>query len=1094
MHGMTSGQPDAAIHVTYSQQFRRCNKPACPTCVLGAPGHGPYWYAYWREGGRRRSRYIGKQRPLEAASAPVAEPDEGTSDQVYAPLRVRTLGGFAVWCGTKLLPADAWTQRKAALLFKCLVSAPRHRLHREQLSELLRPEEEPTAAAAYLRVTVHRLRQVLGERAGTQGYVRVEGDLLALVPAPAGAPSEDWLDANAFERAAAPALAGGDAGACRTALALYGGAYLPDDLYDEWAVMRREELSQQYLALLLRLADLRERDGVLGEAARCLRSVLAVDPCHEPAARSLMRVQVAAGRALEAVRTYKQLVEALRRDLDMVPEKDTEDQYRAALASRQASTASHFNLPTLFTSFLGREQELATLARLLAGDAPSTAGRACRLLTVTGSGGCGKTRLAIELGHELRHAYPDGLWLVELASLAPDSTADPEPLARHTADMLELRADPGHSALATLIAALQSHSMLLILDNCEHVVAGCASFVASLLHSCPELRILATSREALGVLGEHVWRLPSLAVAARPGRAGLSLHEVGRHAATRLLVERARLVRPDFAVTLDNCRAVVEICQQLDGIPLAIELAAARLGQLSTADLAARLDDRFRLLTAGNRTALPRHQTLRAVLDWSYGLLSADEQALLRILSVFAGGWTLDAVEAVCSGSPLQAASVSDLLARLASKSLVQVEDTPETPSRYRLLETVRHYAAQQLREQGEETPAREQHMRWCVALVERVGPALYGPDRRVSISLLETEHDNLRLALGWCTREAGDLDAALRLSAGLWWFWAARGHWIEGRTWLSTVLSREGGTPAVRLRALRGLGHFAINQGEHVQARAVHEECLALGRATHDSDAVANALNGLGNVARFVGDLAKAAALYEDSLAIFQREGDRPNIVRALHNLALVAQEEGDYSRAIALGEECMMQRRGLDDARVFCPARQTLLNQAVCYRLAGNLPRAATMLESLQPRFDEMGDIAGGASVHNELGRVACEQRQYQQAVAHLLAGLNAYRSLGERAAQIDVLENWAVAVAGQGNPALAVRLLGAVDAAYAQIGHPIPPGSKAVFASDVALARRLLCADDIFAATWAEGQSVTLDDIVAEVLALGPSGSVG
>ncbi len=947
-------------------------------------------------------------------------------------------------------------------------------------------------AATYLRTTVHRLRKVLGQRTGELGYVRLEGGLLVLAPAPENTPPEDWLDARAFERAAAIALAGGDAVACRAALALYGGEYLPDDVYDEWAVMRREELRQQYLALLLRLADLRERDGVLGEAARCLRAVLAIDACNEPAARSLMRVQVAAGRAPEAARTYKQVADALRRDLDMAPDSETEEHYQAAVASRHAASAQHSNLPTPLTSFLGREQELATLARLLSGGAASPAGQACRLLTVTGAGGCGKTRLAIELGHELRSVYPDGLWLVELAVLAPEREVDLEPIACQTAGALGLHPGTDRSSLPTLISILRSGRMLLILDNCEHVIAASVAFVASILRECPSTQILATSREPLGVLGETVWRLPSLAVPPRARRGELSLQEVGRHAATRLLVERARLVRPDFALTLDNWRAIVEICTQLDGIPLAIELAAARLGQLSPGDLAARLHDRFRLLTVGNRAALPRHQTLREVMDWSYDLLSDDEQALFRTLSVFAGGWTLDAVEAVCSDSPLEEAGVSDLLARLASKSLVQIEDDPETSCRYRLLETVRHYAVQHLREHGEEAQARDRHLRWCLAFAERAWPASHGPPQPAWVERMEIEHDNLRAALEWCVRQDEDVHAGIRLAGALWWFWAARGHWIEGRTWLSAVLSREGGAPVARLRALRGLGHFAINQGDHELARAVHEECLALGRATHNSGEVANALNGLGNVARFQGDRVQAAALYEESLAIFRRESDTPNIVRALHNLALVAQEEGDYTRAITLNEECLGQRRTLDDRHAFCPIRYTLFNQAVCYRLAGDLPRAATLLDSVLPQFDEQADISGSAGVHNELGRIACEQEHYREAIAHFRLSMHGYRTLGERVALADVLQNWALMIAGEGNPALAANLLGAVEAEYTAVGHPLPPSSQKVFAADVAWVRQLLGADDMFAVRWAEGQTMSLNGIITDVLALHASES--
>jgi predicted ATPase/DNA-binding SARP family transcriptional activator len=1076
---MPSAESAAPPTISYSRQYRRCNKADCPSCTLGGPGHGPYWYAYWREGGRRRSRYVGKHLPPEAATQIAEQQPEATDQEALdAPLRVRTLGGFAVWRGSTPLPASDWTHRHAARLFTCLLSAPRQRLHREQLAELLRPDAEPAASAAYLRATVHRLRRVLGHA----GYLRQEGDLLLLAPAVEGTAPADWLDALAFEQAATAALAEGEAAACRAALALYGGEYLPAARYDEWAVTRREALQQQYLALLLHLAALREGDGVLGEAARCLRAVLACDPCHEPAARALMRVQVAAGRPGEAVRAYQQLAAALRRDLDLAPDLESEAQYQAVLVGHAAATR-HCNLPTPLTSFVGREQEVARLARLLT--ATGASGPACRLLTVTGAGGCGKTRLAVELGHELRDSYREGLWLVELAALA-EREADAEAIARQTIAVLGLRPEPEQGALATLLGYLRPRRTLLLLDNCEHQLAGSAAFAALVLEQCADLRILATSREGLAVLGETVWRLPSLAAPAWPWRGELSARAVGRYAAARLLVERARLVRPDYALTPDNCRAVAEICAQLDGIPLAIELAAARLGQLSAGDLAARLHDRFRLLTAGNRAALPRHQTLRAVVDWSYGLLDGEEQALLRALAVFAGGFTLDAVEAVCASTPLDGAGAPDLLARLVGKSLVEQEETEEAGGRYRLLETLRQYAGHRLREQGEEARARDRHLRWCLALAERAAPALAGPDQRFWLGRLEIEHDNLRAALGWSVRDGGDAEAGMLLAGALLRFWGARGHWHEGRQWLTAALSRPGGAPAARLRALRALGHLAINQGDPGVTRAVHEECLALGRALGDNGEIANALNGLANVARFQGDLARAVVLYQEALIIYQREADTPNIGRLLHNLALAAQENGDYARAIALNEDALVHWRALGDRLL---AGYSLYNQAVCLRLAGDRRRAITQFDTLLSLFEDLGDTGGSAGVHNELGRIACEQGEFAAAVAHLHASTRGYDHLGDRASLIDVLENWALAIALQGNPAYAAQLLGAIEAAQIAIGHPLPPGGRAVFESDVSLVRELLGDPGAFAVNWAEGRATTLETVIAGVQALYP-----
>ncbi len=1070
-----------ASRVTYSQQFRRCNKPGCPTCELGSPGHGPYWYAFWREGGRRRSRYVGKQLPPEAVAEAPSQTTQA-SDSLYAPLRVRTLGGFAVWRGPARLPDDAWAQRKAATLLKCLLSVPRHRMHRERLADMLGLTDEPVAAATYLRTTIHRLRKILGQRAGGQGYVRLDGDLVSLAPSPDSPSDGDWLDALAFERAAAAALHRGDAAACRKALALYGGEFLPDDLYDEWAVTRREELRQQYVAVLLRLAGLRERDGVLAEAARCLRGILALDPCHETAAQALMRVQLSAGLAPEAVRTYHRLAEALRRDLDMEPDAESETQYRTALASRKEAAARRSNLPTLLTSFLGRERELAALQRLFADEADATGSPTCRLLTLTGAGGCGKTRLAIEFGHELRSAFADGLWMVELGGLTPNNEPDADLVARQAAEAAGVRLDPGLSARQALAAALQSRRVLFILDNCEHMIPASAQFVVTVLQQCPDMRILATSREALGVIGETVWRLSSLSVPRARQGAALAVHELSHYAGVHLLVERARLVAPGFALTLDNCRAVAAICSRLDGIPLAIELAAARLGQISPSALADRLHDRFLLLTAGNRAGLPRHRTLGAIMDWSYELLDDQEKALLRTLSVFAGGFTLEAVEAVCAGGTLKTASISELIARLASKSLLQIDDLPEPSCRYRLLETVRYYAAQRLREQGEEMRARRDQLHWCLDLAERLLPRLDGRDRVLVLEQLEAEHDNLRSALEWSVREGNDWEAGLQLAGALWPFWSARSHWIEGRSWLSAALAWTGGTAAVRLRALHGLGHFAINQGDAAFTRSVYEEYLAIGRAVNNNSAIANALNGLANVARFQGDRETATALYTESLERYQTTGDTTNIARVLHNLALVAQEEGDYARAIRLNEQCLAHRRLLNERHHI---GYTLLNQAVCTRLAGDSRRAAALLESVLVRFEELGDVAGSSAAHSELGRICCDNGEFAEAAAHLCASLEGYRALGERLSMAEVLQNWAVMTALCGNPGQAVRLLGAADSARAAIGHALPPGLQRVFEADITLARTLVGSDAVFAAKWAEGQSASLDEVVGEML---------
>jgi predicted ATPase/class 3 adenylate cyclase len=407
------------------------------------------------------------------------------------------------------------------------------------------------------------------------------------------------------------------------------------------------------------------------------------------------------------------------------------------------------NLPVQLTSFIGREREKAEVRRLLS---------STRVLTLTGSGGKGKTRLALQVAAEGLEGFPDGVWLVELAVLS-----DPSLVPKAVASALGVPEQQGRLLTETLVDGMRGKSVLVILDNCEHLVAACAHLTDVLLRACPNLRILATSREALGVTGETTWRVTSLSL-PDPERLP-PLDQFTEYEAIRLFVARAVAIAPQFAVTNRNALAVAQVCHRLDGIPLAIELAAARVKVLAVEQIAARLDDRFRLLTGGSRTALPRQQTLRAAMDWSYHLLSETERLLLRRLSVFAGGWALDAAEGICTGRNLEATDILDLLTSLVDKSLVQAE-THRGEARYRLLETVRQYARDRLVEASEEVDVRTRHRAWYVALAERADREPRGPRQRIW-----RDHDNLRAALVWGKEDPGGAEATLRLVGALTWF-----------------------------------------------------------------------------------------------------------------------------------------------------------------------------------------------------------------------------------------------------------------------------------------------------------------------------------
>jgi predicted ATPase/class 3 adenylate cyclase len=515
----------------------------------------------------------------------------------------------------------------------------------------------------------------------------------------------------------------------------------------------------------------------------------------------------------------------------------------------------HHNLPIQLTSFVGRERELAAVQQLLLGE---------RLVTLTGAGGVGKTRLALRLAADRLDSIADGVWLVDLAPLA-DANLVPQAVAA----ALGVREQPERPLVQTLADALRDRHLLLLLDNCEHLVAACAALADSLLRACPWLRVLATSREPLGITGEAIWRVPPLA-SPEPDRLP-SLESLVQYEAVRLLLDRAELAAPSFAITEQNAAAVAQVCQQLDGLPLALELAAARVKVLSMEQLAARLSDRFRLLTGGSRSALPRQQTLRALVDWSYDLLTEPEQVLFRRLAVFAGGCTLEAAEAVCAGDGVQPGEVLEHLARLVDKSLVIAEPSPGSQVRYRLPETIRQYSAEKLGEAGEGATLRGRHRDWCLALAERTGPGVLDPQR---LAWLEREYDNLRAALR-SSIDSGQAEPGLRLAAGLCDFWYARGYSSEGCAWLAELLALPATTTAAMAcaRALEWAGRLAYLQGDEL-----------------DRQRIAKSLVALGHGALRRGDALRARLLFNESLGLARDAGDHLAIALCLEGLASVA------------------------------------------------------------------------------------------------------------------------------------------------------------------------------------------------------------
>ncbi|MBC8076055.1 MAG: tetratricopeptide repeat protein, partial [Chloroflexales bacterium] len=615
---------------------------------------------------------------------------------------------------------------------------------------------------------------------------------------------------------------------------------------------------------------------------------------------------------------------------------------KRSIQHRTLGTQHAHNLPAQPTSFVGRAAEIAALRQAIP---------AARLLTLTGTGGCGKTRLALEIASALVSDYPDGVWLVELAPIQDAALVHQAVLAA-----LGLRASSEQPADAFLSAALRAKHLLVVLDNCEHLVPACRQLAEQLLRDCPQLSIMATSREVLHVAGEAVWPVPPLSI---PNSAALTPEHLVGYDGIQLFVERARAANVGFALTASNAPAVLQLCRRLDSIPLALELAAARVRHMDVETIAARLDDRFSLLKAGSHAA-PRQQTLRAAIDWSYALLTEPERACFRQLAVFAGGFTLASAEAVVdapNSSTRAEASVMDLLAQLIDKSLVVAEQRADG-MRYRLLETMRAYALDTLAASGEEDAQRDRHAAHFLALAELAEPQLFGADQIAWLDRLTMEHANLRAALDW-TANRGDVAAALRLVTALWSFWYTRGHYEEGRRRTLETLALPGAqapTPT-RARALNAAGALLWASDDAAAARPLLEEALTIGRAYADEWNIGWALLHLGMIAYhegdnesarpllesglascraagsagrrgvgwaliFLGDLAlgngqaaQAQAHFAESVACLREMSDHALLAYPLRRLGLLAMEQGDYRQAAALCTESLRSNLAVDD-----------------------------------------------------------------------------------------------------------------------------------------------------------------------------------
>jgi non-specific serine/threonine protein kinase len=729
-------------------------------------------------------------------------------------------------------------------------------------------------------------------------------------------------------------------------------------------------------------------------------------------------------------------------------------------------------LPLRVSSFIGRQREKAAVQQLL-----DTA----RLVTLTGTGGVGKTQLALEV------AAASGA--ASFVDLGPVS--DGELVAAAVAAALGIREQPNVPAPVLLSRWLASRSVLLVLDNCEHLLEACAQLAGALLRTCPGLRILATSRERLGVPGEASWLVPSLAVPDLDA----SIERLLECDAVRLFLERAAAVSGGFSLTPENAASLATVCRRLDGIPLAIELAAARVNVLSVEQIARRLDDALWLLVGGSRTAPARHQRLQATFEWSYGLLSEPERLLFARLSVFSGGWTLAAAEQICGedasersipAAHLERGSILDLLGQLIDKSLVLAAPGADHELRYRLLEPVRQFAARCLLEQGALAVVMERHARWFAEFVADSAGSYHSVEEPSALERLEREHANIQGALDWLLEELPQRDAAVRLARNLWWFWIMRDHWSEAERGLERLLDGLAldavGPPD--LDVLWMAASIAWICGDLALASQRIGLCLAAARQHNQPQALARALAIAAQLAAARGAYATARQLFDEGLPLARAAGQRWWEARYLDGLAMLAIEQGDFREAAGLLARSLDLAHAMGDAWSIAAASNKLGDVA---RSQGDYARAGRLYEQSLVHLETLGAELRASVLHN-LGYVALAEGDHPRSAALFAQSLRVAEARGDQRGVAECLVGFACLAAANGHRARAARLFGAADAALLSLGAELSPSNRRDRARGLDVAR--VNNEAAFATAYATGQALSLDEAVREAVSTGIS----
>lgn len=890
---------------------------------------------------------------------------------------------------------------------------------REKIAALFWGDVSDEQARASLRGALPALRKLLGP------CLLANREAIALVP-----DVSFWVDVHALHTAMKQPVS-------PESLPLYRDELLRD-CYDEWVLPLRQQWQEKFVVWLWQGAQLAHAQTAYQQAITLGQHLLVVEPAHEQAYQLLMHCYHALGDRSAALRQYDRCVQLLNQELGVKPSSQTVELLQR-IKTAVSTTPSHTpltNLPAPLSTFIGRETAVSALLSLFTATEP-----AIRLLTLTGTGGAGKTRLALHLAWQLATAFDQGVWWVELAQLT-----NPLFLPQALAKTLGIREQPEQPLLEQLQTALRGQSLLLVLDNCEHLITAVANLAATLLKSCPRLKILATSREPLGLTGETVWIVPPLSL---PATATLPPAQLASYEAIQLFAARTAAVYPKFALTQENGAAIVYICQRLDGMPLAIELAVARLRVLTIPQLAARLEDRFQLLTGNNRDVLPRHQTLRAVVDWSYDLLNVTEKTVLQQLSVFAGSFSLAGATAVCAPTLPKPDALLDVLTHLVDKSLLVAEAESPEEMRYHMLETIRQYSQEKLDQAGMAHATQYRHLQWVCQLAEEAEPALLGAAQLLWLKRLDAEYDNINSALRWADQADGAaVEAGLRLGGALWRYWDRRGYLVEAQEMLEQLLARtEIKTAVPRAKALYSLGIVTHLQGKDVAA----------------------------------------TNLFMESLAMWQKLGANGALgaARAAHFIAFMALRRADYPTAHIWYEQCNGRYHQLQDAWGLSEAQSQMGTLAL---RQGNISQSRALQEEALTHKQHLGDMRGILFSVWALGNIARLQTNYPLARSYYAQAIQTAQHIEDKWSLPYCIEAFAYLAVAEQQPRRATLIFAAAESLRETTGAPLPPVWQADYAHALATLKDQLGAV-AFAAIWQKGQTMELKSMIT--FALGTEG---